>query len=328
MVGILKNMATTDTKVNTVIVTDEYKELRLDKALQRMFPTANYTLVSKLCRKGQIRLDGKRVKGNERLEEGQELRLPPMMFNLPENDDEILEKKIKPLTAKEKSWLKEHILYQDDFMIILNKPAGMPVQAGSGHSRSIDRMMVAYSPEQKPKLVHRLDKATTGVLVFALDSRTAANLAKQFADRDTEKSYWAVVSGIPLDSEGVIDFALKKSAIGKMGREQMHASEDGDSRKAATAYTRLKRKGKAQLVEARPLTGRTHQIRAHFSTMGAPLVGDIKYGGQSYSYQNKEVMLLHARSLKFTHPFTEESITITAPLPDYFTDYMKNMGWG
>lgn len=317
---------------NTYTITREDAGQRLDKALLHMFPQVNFTLVNKLCRKGQIRLDGKRVKGNERLEEGQVLKLPPMLLN---SKTEEAEGTILALTPAERKWLESLILFQDEHLLIINKPAGVPVQAGSGHSRSLDRLMVALMPEQKPRLVHRLDKATTGVLVFGLSRRAAAGMTKQFAARETEKIYIAIAQGTPLESEGVIDFALKKTAAAEGGKgggnELVRAVKNnkeglvGDA--AATAYKRLARKGHLQLVEAQPLTGRTHQIRAHFATMGAPLFGDEKYGGDAYKFQNKARMFLHAHRLTFTHPETGKVMTIKAPLPEYFDDYLDKLGW-
>jgi len=310
-------------KNHTYTITAEDAGQRLDKALLHMFPQANFSLMNKLCRKGQIRLDGKRVKGNERLEEGQVLKLPALLTHTAAH---TTEQAVPTLTSAEHKWLKSLILFEDEHVLIINKPVGVPVQAGSKQSRSLDRLMEALLPEQKPRLVHRLDKATTGVLVFALSRKAAAALAKQFAARETEKIYLAITQGTPLESEGVIDFSLEKQTNIHTGKEQMKAVKGaGDA--AATAYKRLARKGHYQLVEAQPLTGRTHQIRAHFATMGAPLLGDEKYGGDGYKFENKPRMFLHAYRLTFAHPETGKLMTIKAPLPEYFDEYLNQLGW-
>lgn len=309
---------------HTHTITTEDAGQRLDKALLHMFPQANFSLINKLCRKGHIRLDGKRVKGNERLAEGQVLKLPLMLTQAPEvtpNSAATL-----TLTPAERTWLKSLILFEDAHLLVLNKPAGVPVQAGSKQNRSLDRLMEALRPEQKPRLVHRLDKATTGVLVFGLTRQAAASMAKQFAARETEKIYVAIAQGAPLESEGVIEFSLEKQANNHTGKEQMKAVKGGGDT-AATAYKRLARKGHLQLIQAQPLTGRTHQIRAHFSTMGAPLLGDEKYGGDEYKFENKPRMFLHAYRLTFAHPETAELMTVQAPLPNYFDDYLDQLGW-
>lgn len=317
---------------NTYTIKPEDAGQRLDKALLHMFPQLNFTAVNKLCRKGQIRLDGKRVKGNERIEVGQVVKFPPMLAQQAEvTQGEEGGVNLLTLTPAERKWLKGLILFQDEHLLVLNKPAGVPVQAGSGHSRSLDRLMVALIEGAKPRLVHRLDKATTGTLVFALSRKAAAAMASQFADRETDKTYLAVVQGAPLESEGVIDFALKKTTVVETGNERVRAIKNnkegltGDD--ASTAFKRLARKGHMQLVEAKPLTGRTHQIRAHFSTMGAPLFGDVKYGGDAFKHENKARMFLHAYRLSFTHPESGAPMTITAPLPDYFDEYLDSMGW-
>ncbi len=322
-------MSESTNTTNTYTFKDEDAGQRIDKALLHMFPQLNFTAVNKLCRKGQIRLDGKRVKGNERIEVGQVVKFPPALTQ--QADAENNEEGLITLTPAERKWLKGLILFQDDHLLIINKPAGLPVQAGSGHTRSLDRLMVALVEDAKPRLVHRLDKATTGTLVFALSRKAAAMMASQFAERDTDKTYLAVVQGAPLESEGVIDFALKKTTVAETGNERVRAVKNnkegmtGDE--ASTAYKRLARKGHMQLIEAKPLTGRTHQIRAHFSTMGAPLYGDVKYGGDAFKHGNKARMFLHAYRLSFAHPETGKAMTIKAPLPDYFDEYLDSMGW-
>lgn len=311
---------------NIYKIPPENADMRLDRLLQHLKPELGFGPMQKLCRTGQVRLDGKRVKGKERVEAGQELRLPPYFLQQDEKPEE------QTLSSKDWAWMQKAVIYRDDDMIVLNKPAGIPVQAGSGHSRSLDRLMNAFCAPLKPRLVHRLDKATTGVLVFALNRESAAALTKQFASRDAQKTYLAVVSGATLEAEGVLDFALEKTAADD-GYEQMKAvhnkrhAVEVRGQQARTVYKRLKRTGDYQLVEAKPETGRTHQIRAHFATVGAPIVGDSKYGGQDYKYKNKNTMLLHARHLQLRHPKKPEDLKITAPLPAAFEEFFQARGW-
>ena len=183
----------TESANNTYTFKAEDAGQRLDKALLHMFPQLNFTAVNKLCRKGQIRLDGKRVKGNERIETGQVVKFPPVLAQQAEEGAEEGRENAIILTPAERKWLKGLILFQDEHLLIINKPAGVPVQAGSGHTRSLDRLMVELIEDAKPRLVHRLDKATTGTLVFALSRKAAAAMAYQFADRTTDKIYIFIV---------------------------------------------------------------------------------------------------------------------------------------
>lgn len=308
----------TNAPISELTITEAEAGQRLDRFLLKQFPEIGFALVNKLCRKGQIRLDGGRVKGNERLLEGQKLRVPPMLQYEPSDDA-----KKSVLSRAEQQWLRSLILFEDNDVLVLNKPAGIPVQAGSGHSRSIDRLLVALMPETPPKLVHRLDKDTSGCLVLGLHTKAASNLAQQFAERDVQKTYWAVVAGAVLDPEGEIDFALQKA--GGEGHEKMHIMTDGQP--AETSYRRLQRKGPVQWLEVHPRTGRTHQIRAHLAIMGAPIVGDTKYEGDEYKAGGQRKMLLHARSVTFVHPIRGEEMTVTAPLPDAYREYLEQQGW-
>ena len=313
---------------NIYKIPPENADMRLDRLLQHLKPELSFGPMQKLCRTGQVRLDGKRVKGKERVQEGQELRLPPDFLGEQEKPEH------STLSTKDWAMLDKAVLFRDDEMIVLNKPTGIPVQAGSGHSRSLDRLMNSFCAPLKPRLVHRLDKATSGVLVFALNRESAAALTKQFAHHEAQKTYLAVVVGAVLESEGVLDFYLEKTPADD-GYEQMRAvynprhTEDEDIRgkQAKTVYKRMQRKGGYQLVEAKPETGRTHQLRAHFSIMGAPIVGDCKYGGEAYVFRNKNVMLLHASHLSITHPKKGTKLSLSAPLPEPFQDFCKARGW-
>jgi 23S rRNA pseudouridine955/2504/2580 synthase len=310
-------------KLAPLTVTEAQSGLRLDKLLGKLYPHIPFGQVKQLCRKGQIRLDGKRVKGDETVAGGQQVRLPPLFFKAAPPPDET--PRVVP-NPRERAILKQAVLFEDDSILVLNKPAGIPVQAGSGHTRSLDRLLAAMYKPNAPKLTHRLDLGTSGVLLLAKDAATASRLTRAFGDREMEKVYWAVSVGQLYDSEGVIDFSLSKK--GAPGRERVTIDDDGDE--AETHWKRLAHRQSYSWLELRPKTGRTHQIRAHLSALGAPLLGDFKYGdddaGNGPNGKEKN-LFLHARSLSFMHPHTGKKITVTAPAPDHFARLFDTLKW-
>ena len=306
----------------TLTITDDEATQRLDRVLQKHFPQATFALVQKLCRKGAIRLDGKRAKGNERVQAGQVVALTPALMQ----DAAPVQSVATAITLSkaERKQLQDAILYQDDWILVLNKPAGIPVQAGSSHKRSLDRLLPLLFPEKTPRLTHRLDMETSGCLVFAMNGRAARSLTKQFAGRYVQKIYWAVASGLLLDSEGEIKFSLSKSK--GEGGEKVRASLDGKT--AETYFKRLARKGELQWVELHPKTGRTHQIRAHMAALSAPLLGDGKYGGaRKLGDEVVKNIYLHAREVTFRHPENDKPVTFKAPLPEHFQRLFDRYGW-
>lgn len=307
------------------LVEENEAGLRLDKALIEIFPAATFGLVQKLCRKGQIRLNGKRVKGNERLEKGQELKLPTFLSET----DLKLENRPKfsyQLSNKEHHDIENMILFEDENILLLNKEYGLPVQAGSGHSKSLDRMLKAFAEEEyDPRLVHRIDKSTTGLVVFAKNKSIARELANDFKIRQVEKTYIAVVKGRvkSREIEGII-----KSEIAQVededGFETMAVKKN--AKKSETHYKILQSAGMYHLVQITPKTGRKHQIRVHMSSIGLPLLGDLKYDGEKFESDDKELknkVFLHAFELKVPR-YAE---TFKAPLPRHFEVMLRLMQW-
>ncbi len=298
-------------------------EVRLDRWLRRKLPDVPYGQLAKWLRTGQIRVDGRRAKPNQRLSEGQTVRLPPLS----------MAKVARPATAaaideKTSADLQSRILFRDDVLIALNKPAGLAVQGGSKTTRHLDAMLDAlqFEAPEKPRLVHRLDKDTSGVLLLARDATTARQMTAQFRQRDMVKIYWALVAGVPASDEGRIDLPLVKTP-GQGGEKMRPAGADGQS--AVTRYTVVDRAGqKVAWLALNPLTGRTHQLRAHCVALGTPIVGDGKYGGKAAFVAGLANKLhLHARSLTFSHPKTAERMEITAPLDGHCADSWAKLGF-
>lgn len=315
-------MATT----NLYTVTNTHAGLRLDKLLQELYKIP-FGQIQKLCRTGQVRLDSKRVKGNERVQAGQTLRVPPQVLTFKPEENKTSASKIWRMSQAERKAFINNILYEDDAILVINKPAGKPTQAGSGHSKSMDRLVNGYlGSADGGKIVHRLDKATTGVLVFAKSSPAARSLASQFKHHKTEKIYWALSYGRLPQREGEMLSNLAKS--GDSGQEKMHLVTEEEGKPAQTFYRTLAPFGKRlQLLELIPKTGRTHQIRVQLAAAGSPIVGDGKYGGAKLmlsEYKLKsDMFFLHARALHFTHPITGKTMDIVAPVPNHFVEIFE-----
>jgi len=319
-------------------------EQRVDRWFRRHFPELGQARVEKMCRKGEIRVDGGRVKASSRVAPGQEIRVPP----LPVPGERPPKFKAK-ISSADAAMMRDAVLFMDDHMIVLNKPAGLPVQGGSGQTRHVDGLAEAlcFGLEEKPRLVHRLDKDTSGVLLLARTHKMASALTEAFRDRETRKIYWAVVAGVPHPAMGTIRFGLVKAAgHGAKGEGEkmicVHPKSVEDTpgaKRATTDYAVLSRLGSRLCwVALVPVTGRTHQLRAHMAEIGHPIIGDGKYGGSGQENlgdgwgaqlggEHSRKMHLHARSLKFTHPATGATMHFTAPLPPHMEATWSSFGW-
>lgn len=317
-------------------VTPDEADQRLDRWLRRRFPHLPQGRIEKMCRKGEIRVDGTRARANTRIEAGQSIRVPP----LPEAPAVQTRSPQRSSVSKEAAaWLQSTVLYRDDHILALNKPAGLAVQGGSGQRRHLDALSAAltFGYEEKPRLVHRLDKDTSGVLVMARTRQAAAGLTAAFRHRDTRKIYWAAVAGVPTPRAGTIRYGLVKAAgHGKGGEGEKMRCLHPDAvdttpgaKRATTDFTVLDVAGsRTSWVALVPVTGRTHQLRAHMAELGHPIVGDGKYGGSGQvnlgdgwgAQLGGEVsrkLHLHARTLILDHPVTRARLSLTAPLPDH-----------
>lgn len=325
------------------VATDE-GEQRLDRWLRRRFPQVTQGAVEKMCRTGQIRVDGGRVKASSRLAPGMVVRLPP----LPKGDAPAAPVRDRVADADARM-IQAAVLYRDDHIIALNKPPGLPSQGGSGlGNRHVDGLSDAlrFGLAERPVLVHRLDKDTSGVLLLARSTRAARLLSEAFRHRNTRKIYWAVVAGVPHPKMGTVRFGLVKAPGGGKGEGEkmrcIHPAEVPNvegAKRATTDYAVLSSLGRrASWAALVPVTGRTHQLRAHMAEIGHPIVGDGKYGGSGQENlgdgwgaqlggEISRKLHLHARSLSFRHPFSGETLTLTAPLPEHMQRTWKTFGW-
>lgn len=292
---------------------------RLDRWLRKRYPGVPQSLVQRLLRSGQIRLDGKRAKADSRLVEGQTVRLPPS-FQAAKQEGAG-----PPLDPAAVQRLRAGLLFEDDWVLALNKPVGLAVQGGTGQTLSIDRLALGLVPagQPAPRLVHRLDRDTSGVLLMAKRASAARALAASFEGRSARKLYFALTQGVPKRRAGRIDVPLLKA--GGEGQERMRGDPEGQAAEtlyavAATAASR------AALVVLAPLTGRTHQIRAHLAAIGHPILGDQKYGATKGPKGMQEGLMLHAAELAVPHPEDETTLRIVAPPPPAFVEACKRLG--
>ena len=293
---------------------------RLDRWFKRNYPHVPHGRVEKLLRTGQLRVDGARVKGSHRLEAGQTVRIPP----LPDPGE------VKARTRGDEAWLRAHAIFEDDTLIAINKPFGIAVQGGTNTTRHIDGLL----PEGW-RLVHRLDRDTTGVLVIAKSAASAKQLARAFQSKRAEKTYWAITNGVPTPRAGEIKGYLAKGRMGTEfgkhleGREIMQAVRHGhpDAKHARTLYATVEAAGaKAAFVAMRPLTGRTHQLRVHAQILGAPIAGDPKYLTDRPLPGGLEPKLhLHARELVMPRDGRGE-LHLSAPLPPHMRAAFATLG--
>jgi 23S rRNA pseudouridine955/2504/2580 synthase len=298
--------------------------VRLDRWFRRHYPSLAHGRLEKLLRTGQIRVDGKRAKAADRVAAGQEIRVPPFCEIQP-----IGPPAPQRISAKDAAMLEDAILHRDDEVIVLNKPHGLAVQGGTGSERHLDGLLDAlrFGHQERPRLVHRLDKDTSGVLVIARSAAAAALLTRAFRDKTTRKLYWALVVGRPNPAAGRISLALAKQA-GSGGERVRAAPEDG--KPAVTYYQVIDNAGeRASWLALLPVTGRTHQLRAHCAAIGTPILGDEKYGGaegQLAGAPNPRRLHLHARELTIPHP-GGGTLRITAPLPAHMRQSWKFFGF-
>ena len=304
--------------------------LRLDRWFQRHYPELSHGALQKLLRTGQVRIDGKRVEGKDRVEPGQTVRLPPGVTTAPapSKPKPKAGRRFRPATAQEIQGL---VIHRDDWVIALNKPSGLAVQGGSGTERHVDGLLdgLRFGFEERPRLVHRLDKDTSGLLLIARTGLSAQHLTESFRDRETEKLYWAVVVGVPPRPDGAIDLPLAKRP-GARDLETMQVDHE-EGQKALTHFKVLDRAAnRAALLALWPRTGRTHQLRVHCAEIGCPILGDRKYGGEEAllsAVADSRRLHLHARRLVLPHPSGKGTLKLQAEPPAHFKRTLEAFGF-
>ena len=312
--------------VQMIEVDGDDGEVRLDRWFRRHFPALSHGRLEKMLRKGQVRVDGARVKAGHRLAPGQMVRVPPLDAPKVKARPKAAGNKVSSHDAKE---LRQRILHQDQAVIVLDKPAGLAVQGGSGTTRHVDGMLDAlrFDASERPRLVHRLDRDTSGVLVLARHARAAAALTGAFRDRSTDKIYWAITAGAPSHDRGQINLPLAKLP----GRDGERVRVDrGNGKFALTDFAVVEKIGdQAAWLALWPRTGRTHQLRAHCAAIGTPILGDGKYGGIDGTLPGMDLgkgMHLHAKSISLPHP-DGGILSVEAPIPEQFRTTMQTLGF-
>jgi 23S rRNA pseudouridine955/2504/2580 synthase len=301
----------------------EDDDVRLDHWFKRHFPAIGFGRLQKLLRTGQVRVDGRRAKPGLRLATGQSVRVPPLDSAPADGATPRPPRPAKGLSDKDAEFARSLVIFRDDDVLAINKPAGLAVQGGTGTTRHIDGMLDAlkYDAAERPRLVHRLDRDTSGVMLLARNRKAAAALGKSFQGRDARKIYWALVMGVPRPERGKINLAIGKMP-GRMGERVSPDAED--AKRAVTLYRVLERSANSlSWVAFWPQTGRTHQIRVHAKAMGHPVLGDGKYGGSEAFLPTDEVakqLHLHAREIHLPHPTRHGFLHVTADLPPHMRD--------
>ncbi|MCF6199678.1 MAG: RluA family pseudouridine synthase [Hyphomicrobiaceae bacterium] len=302
--------------------------MRLDRWFHLHFPQVSHGQLQKFLRKGQVRVDGGRSKASRRLISGQEVRIPP----LPEQTAQDRPRQPKRLTERDVEFIRSLVLHRDKNFIAINKPSGLSVQGGTGQERHVDGLLegLKFELEERPKLVHRLDRDTSGVLMLARSRQAATLMGQMLKKRDTSKLYWAVAMGTPRPAQGQIELALAKRK-GRAGEKMQVCYEDEEEGQfALTKYFVLQSAAQRfSFVALTPVTGRTHQLRVHMNEIGFPIVGDGKYGGAD-AHPGGEIsrkLHLHARSFSFTHPDKGKLLTIRAELPDHMQKSFDLLGF-
>lgn len=318
--------------VETIKVARDEAGMRLDRWFRVHFPDVGHVYLQKLLRSGQVRVDSRRVEANARLESGAEVRVPRVVRQPPKSA--ASDAKSASSTSKaDRDLIESCILFEDDDVLVLNKPFGIAVQGGTGTRRHIDGMLAGMADRfgDRPRLVHRLDRDTTGVLLIAKKRDIAAKLGRTFQTRAAAKTYWALVKGLPTPRQGKIEAALVK-ASGPEG-DRVRKAEPGEqdaAMHATTHYAVIDRvANRAAWVSLKPVTGRQHQLRAHMAVIGHPIIGDNKYeGGITQIMEALEPKLhLHARRLVLPHPRAgKPTIDVTAPLPPHMLRSFELIG--
>lgn len=313
--------------VSQKAVASDETGMRIDRWFKVHFPGLGFGQLQKLLRSGQVRVDGGRVKTSTRLTMGQTVRIPPLgdkLTSKPQTMNTIRDR-------NDRNVIEEAMLYEDDLVMVINKPAGLAVQGGSGLNRHVDGMLESFRDKkgQKPRLVHRIDRDTSGVLVIAKTRKAAADLSVAFRSRTAQKVYWALLRGLPKPLQGKISTYMARGEGEEADRMQIVNHGDDSAQHSVSLYSVVEHVGQtAAWVAMKPVTGRTHQLRAHAAHIGHPIIGDPKY----FNVQNWELpagiqdrLHLLARRIVLPHP-DGGVIDVTAPLPPHMQQSWAVLG--
>ena len=314
--------------VQTISVTPDENGMRVDRFFEARFAGLSFSHIQRIIRKGEVRVNGKRTQPKARLEAGQAVRIPPLKLDAPKPRDDA------PAALKDRHFIKSITLYEDDDVMVLNKPMGLAVQGGSGTVRHIDGMLGAlrgsHPDAQRPRLVHRLDKDTAGCLLVAKTRFAAAALGKTFRSRSARKIYWALVAGVPKPAQGRISTYLAKQEVEEDSYMRIAKHGEKDAVHAVTYYAVVETAAqKLAWISLKPVTGRTHQLRAHMAHVGNAIIGDPKY----FNIENWELpggmqdkLHLLARRIAVPHP-RGGTIDVSAPLPPHMEQSWNLLGF-
>ncbi|HEX7820070.1 MAG TPA: RluA family pseudouridine synthase, partial [Sphingobium sp.] len=320
------NKSTDPTSVRQFKVHGDDDGIRLDRWFKRNMPDVTFATVSRWARTGQLRIDGARATPGDHLKEGQTIRVPPA-----DSARSIVvkgERVREPLTDEQTAYAQNMVIHRDAQAIVINKPPGLATQGGTKMHEHVDGLLdaLAFERDDRPRLVHRLDKDTSGALLLARTARAAAHFAKSFSSRTARKVYWAIIMDVPSVADGIIELPIAKQP--GTGGEKMHVDEK-EGAPARTRYRIIERAGnRACWVELQPYTGRTHQLRVHMAAIGHPIVGDGKYGGKNAFLTGtiSRKMHLHARRIRIDHP-DGSPLDVRAEPPSHFMETLIDMGF-
>lgn len=304
-------------------IAEQDDDIRLDRWFKRHYPQITHGMLEKALRKGDVRVNGKKAKTADRVQKGQVVRIFEALAQTEQREKpKKTPSEAHRLTPEDIMMMQQAVLFKNADVIVLNKPAGLAVQGGTGISKSVDGMLdvLRFEAHERPKLVHRLDKDTSGVLVLARNAKVAARLMKEFSGKTAEKTYWALVKGVPASGEGKIDMPLSKQ---EEGDHEKVAVDEQEGKRAITYFKVLERLSRtAAWVELMPITGRTHQLRVHMAEIGTPIVGDGKYGARDAMIEGLSNKLhLHARRIVIPG-----MLDVTAPLPRHMEASWDKLG--
>ena len=302
-------------------VSESEKDIRLDRWFKHHYPDISHALLEKLLRKKNIRVNNVKASANTRLLTGDVVRIPPLKT-------QTEKPKTKQLSKADISLMEKMVLYKDKDILVLNKPAGLAVQGGSKTVHHVDGMLDAlrFDYDEKPHLVHRLDKETSGILVIARTAQSAKYLSNLFKTKDIRKTYWALVAGLPNPEKGKIEAPLIQKRTGK-NFDTRGIDENGHP--AVSLYqVQDHLADKISWLQMSPLTGRTHQLRIHAAqVLKTPIIGDDRYGTKTEIEKKlPSKMFLHARAI--TIPIlNKKSLVVEAPLPEHFQQAFQQFGF-